>query len=269
VPLDSAGVLGAEGGAHDAGVHGVGRDRGGREPAGEFVGEQDVRELGLVVRPCTGVGAFALQVVELDAAHGMRVGGDGDHPGRGAVPQPVQEQVGEQERREMVECERALEPVGGDVPAVPVSADVIDQHIEPGEALEDRTGQSPDLDLGGQVRDEDVDVPLAGGTDLGGRVLGASSVPAGDRQVGAHCGQSQRGRPADATGAAGDQHGLAGHRPAAGRCCHGFILGPVAHGMPGAQTVMASLPRASPASRCRMASDTRSSGYVSSTLGVT
>ena len=127
--------------------------------------------------------------------------------------QPVQQQVGEQERREMVEGEGALEPVGGDVPGVPVAADVVDQHVEPGQALEYLGGQPAHLRLGGEVGDEHVDLPAAGCADLAGRGLGASAVPAGDRQVRAHRGQAERGRLADAAGGTGDQHGPTGHRP--------------------------------------------------------
>ncbi len=36
----------------------------------------------------------------------------------------------------MVEGERALEPVRGDVPGVPVAPDVVHQHVDPGKALE-------------------------------------------------------------------------------------------------------------------------------------
>jgi len=51
---------------------------------------------------------------------GLGVGGHGDHPRRGALLQSVEEQGGEQERRQMVEGEGALQPVGGDVAGVPV-----------------------------------------------------------------------------------------------------------------------------------------------------
>ena len=125
---------------------------------------------------------------------------------------PVEEQVGEQERREMVEGEGVLEPVGGDVPGVPVAADVVDQHIDPGEALEHLGSQPPHLRLGGEVRDEHVHVAAAGGADLASRVLGALAVPAGDREVRTHRRQAEGGRFADASAAAGDQHRLAGHR---------------------------------------------------------
>jgi len=46
-------------------VQGGGGDAGAFQPAGEFVGEYDVGELGLAVRPLPGVAAFALQVVDL------------------------------------------------------------------------------------------------------------------------------------------------------------------------------------------------------------
>ena len=44
-------------------------------------------------------------------------------------------------------------------------------------------------------------------------LFGAPAVPAGNGDVGAHRGQSQRGRPSDAGRGSGDQHGPAGHRP--------------------------------------------------------
>ena len=172
-----AGVLGSEGCAHHAGMQRVGGDAAGVQPPGQLVGEQDVGELGLVVGPRAGVGPFALQVVEVDPAQLVRVGGDRDHPGRGALLEPVEEQVGEQERREMVEREGALEPVSGDVPGVPVPADVVDQHIDPGKVLEHLAGQPPHLRLGGQVRDEHVHLPAAGRADLAGRVLGRARGP--------------------------------------------------------------------------------------------
>ena len=44
--LDTAGVLGAERGAHHAGVQRVGGDAGALQPPGQLVDEQDVGELG-------------------------------------------------------------------------------------------------------------------------------------------------------------------------------------------------------------------------------
>ena len=211
-----AGVLGSERRAHHAGMQRVGGDGAGRQPPGQLVGEQDVGELGLVVGPCAGVGPFALEVVEVDPPHGLRVGGDRDHAGRCALLQPVEQQVGEQERREVVEGEGVLEPVGRDVPGVPVAADVVDQHVDPGQALRAprRPAAAPPPGTTGPRRTR----PPARRRPRGsrGRGLGALAVPAGDRDVRAHRGQAQGGRPADAAGGAGDQHGPAGHRSGCG-----------------------------------------------------
>jgi len=76
-----------------------------------------------------------------------RVGRNRDHTGAGAPLQPIQEQVGQQEGCEVVERERALESVWGDVPAVPVTTNVVDQDVDAGEALEHLAGEAPDFRL--------------------------------------------------------------------------------------------------------------------------
>jgi hypothetical protein len=99
-------------------VHHVGSDdcliepRCGLQPAGQLVGEQDVGELGLVVGHGTGVVPLTLKVGEVDAPLSMRVGRNRDHSGRRAVRQPVEEQVGKEERRKVVKGEGAFEAVG-------------------------------------------------------------------------------------------------------------------------------------------------------------
>ena len=47
----------------------------------------------------------------------------------------------------MVQGEGALEPVRGDVTGIPVSPGVVDQHIDPGKALQHLAGQPPHLRL--------------------------------------------------------------------------------------------------------------------------
>jgi hypothetical protein len=67
------------------------------------------------------------------------------------------------------------ERVGAAVPAVP---NVVDQHIDPGKALEDLVGQPPHLRLGGQVGHEHLPRPAAGGgADLVRRALGGARGP--------------------------------------------------------------------------------------------
>jgi hypothetical protein len=153
----------------------------------------------------------------------------------------------------MVEGKGALQPVRGLVPGVPAPADVVDQHLDPGTALEDLVGQPPHLRLGGEVGHEHLHRSAAGGAELASRALGALVVPAAGRQVRTHPGQAKGGRPADAAAAPGDQHGLAGHGPAAAQS-HVYAPWSAPH------TVMTTLPRVWPASRARMASGTSRSG---------
>ena len=80
----------------------------------------------------------------------------------------------------MVECEGALQPVRSEVAGVPVATDIVDQHVDPRQALEDLADQTPHLRLRGQVRDEHVHAPAAGRADLPGRGLGVPAVSADD-----------------------------------------------------------------------------------------
>jgi hypothetical protein len=73
-----------------------------------------------------GVVPLALQIIEVQPALGVGAGGDGDDPGGRAGGKPVQQQAGQQERREVVEREGVLEAIGGDVPAAPEPAGVVD-----------------------------------------------------------------------------------------------------------------------------------------------
>jgi hypothetical protein len=61
------------------------------------------------------------------------------------VLHPFEEQVGEQERGEVVEREGALVAVLGDVAGVPEAPDIVDQHIDLGQALQDLLGQAAQL----------------------------------------------------------------------------------------------------------------------------
>jgi hypothetical protein len=189
------------------------RDPGAAQPTGQFVGEQHVGQLGLVVGLLPRPGPFTLEVGEVDPAQPLRVGGHRDNPGGGAGHESVDEQVGEQERCEVVERERVLEPVGGDVPRVPEAPDVVDQDVQAGKGGEDVGGEPAHLRLGRHVRDEDLHGWSVVRLDLGGGVLGPAAVPAGDRDPCAQGGESGRGRLADAACAPGDQDGSVCHLP--------------------------------------------------------
>ena len=101
--------------------------------------------------------AGPLQVVEVDPAHRLCARGDSDDPCGCAGLEPIKQQVGEQERGEVVEGERALQTVGGQVSVCPEPADVVDQHVEPWVSVENADGEPTDLGLRGHVGGERVD----------------------------------------------------------------------------------------------------------------
>jgi hypothetical protein len=153
-----------------------------------------------------------LEVVKVDAPLRVSVGGDRDHARRGALLEPLDEQLGEQERGQMVQGEGVLETVYRDPSGVPVAADVVDQDIHPGQSVLDLLSQAPYLGLSGQVRDEGHHLATVGGTDLACGGVRASEVAAGDGDAGTHDGQPVGGCLADAAGGTGHEDGAAGQR---------------------------------------------------------
>ena len=130
--------------------HGGG-DAGAVQPARQFIGELDVGQFGLAVDLRPGVAVLALQAPKLIfpvAWAPEDAGGHGHDPGRGAGGEPVQEQPGEQERGQVVDRERALQSVGGDLAGGPEPAHVVDQHTQPGVGRQHLSGQSAHLGLG-------------------------------------------------------------------------------------------------------------------------
>ena len=183
----------------------IGGDRAGWDPAGQLVGEQDVGQLGLAVGPCRGIRPLPL---------GLGVGGDGDHPRRGALLQSVEEQVGEQERRQMVEGEGALQPAGGDVAGVPVPPALLASTSIRGR----RWRTSPASRRTSNWADTSAANTSTGPPPAALSSPAASSVLSGSRpqiaRSAPHPGQAQGGRPADTGTGAGDQQGPVGHRSA-------------------------------------------------------
>jgi hypothetical protein len=136
-------VFGAEAGAYHAGVQHGGGDASAVQAAGQFVAEHDVGQLRLAVGTLPGVVPLALQVIEVDAAHGL-----------GAAH----------------------------------------------------------LGLGGHVGGKAVHGGVARcGADIGCGSPRAGRITAGDADPGAQRGEPDGGGLADATGASGDEDGLAGH----------------------------------------------------------
>ncbi len=112
----------------------------------------------------------------------------------------------------MVQCKCVLEAVGGDVPRIPVPADVVDQHVDPRKLLEYLCSKPPHLRLRREVGNEHVHLLTTSCANLASRAHGTLRVTPGDRQVRAHGRETKSGRLADPAGGSGDQHCRAGHR---------------------------------------------------------
>ncbi len=108
----------------------VGRHPRAVEPSSQLVGEQDQRQLGLVVRPHPVVILFGHQVVKVDRRFAVVIASDIDHPRRRAGLEHVQQQVGEQERRQVVDREDGLNAVYGHRSFAQSDASVVDQHVQ-------------------------------------------------------------------------------------------------------------------------------------------
>lgn len=101
-------------------VEAVAGDAGALQPVGQLPGEQHVAQLavavGLEVVPGGLTGRHVpagSQQREVDVAKAVQERGHGDHPAGRALPQSLQEQVGEQEVTQVVHAERHSEAVLG------------------------------------------------------------------------------------------------------------------------------------------------------------
>jgi len=110
------------------------------------------------------------------------VGSDRDHARRRTLFQPVQEQISKEKRREVIEGERVLQPINGDMAGVPLATDVLTSTSILGRRYSissvsrrtstERTGPP-----------EHVDVPAAHCADLPSGFLHTRGIAAGDREV--------------------------------------------------------------------------------------
>jgi hypothetical protein len=149
-----------------------------RQPTGELIGEHHVGQLRLAVGAVSGVPPLAHQVAEVNLSLAVRPGRHGDDPCRCASDKPIPQQARQQVRREVVEGECVLQPVGGHVAMCPEPADVVEQHIQARVRGEDLGRQPPDLGLRRHVGDEDVHRSAARRSDdRGGGRIGPGSRP--------------------------------------------------------------------------------------------
>ena len=80
---------------HEPRVEAVRRYPGLIEPSRQFSREQDVGQLGFAVAAKAPIGALGVEIVEWDVCFLMRLGCRGDDAGRGALLQPVEEELAE------------------------------------------------------------------------------------------------------------------------------------------------------------------------------
>ncbi len=137
---------------------------GGVQAPVEFVAEDGVGELGLVVAVHGGVGAFAGGVVEGDSGPAVVEGGDGDHPRVPPLGEAVEQQRGEGEVAEVVGGELQFVAVGGEGTGRGHHARGVDQHVGAYAVVLQPSGERAD---GGEVAQ--VQVPyVQSGAGVGG-----------------------------------------------------------------------------------------------------
>ena len=196
-------------GVDHAGVQEVGADVARVQAARQLAGEQGVGELGVAIRLPAVETAFHLQVGEVDVPAAVHARTDVDDARGRAGAEPVEQQVGQQERRQVVDREGTLVAVGGGAAAAHRDAGVVDQHVEPGTRAQDPFGQCAHFGQRRKVGGHRRHLPVAGGVcDLTRRNAGARLVAPVHDHGAAPLGQRQGGGAPDAVGAPGYQNRL-------------------------------------------------------------
>ena len=146
------------------------------EPACQGAGEQDVAQLGAPVGLERGPVLLADHRGGVEAGAAMRLRRDGDDARGGRGAQPVEQQIGQQERRQMVDRDGQLVAVLGQLRAGRDQPGIVDQHVEPLVPCQHRFGQLPHLGEAGEIGQRRLDRP-------------------GRRRVRRRCGGPVRGAP--------------------------------------------------------------------------
>ena len=142
-----------ETGGHDAGVDGEGSQPAIVRASMQFVGEQDVGQLGRAVGPNSAPVVLEVEVVQrhrFDALVDARA--DVDDSGIVRLKQLRQQQRGEQDVREVIRLHHRLVAVIGERSVIEREPSVVDQDIEPFGAFQQFVGGSSDGGKRGQVQ---------------------------------------------------------------------------------------------------------------------
>src|SRR5439155_7105234 len=103
-----AAIVLPEAGGDGARVEAVGGHARAVEAPGQLVGEEDVGELGGGVDAHRAVAPRVAEIVEIDPTEAVRVRGDVHDAGGGRAAQPLEQQVGQEEVRQVVHGEDGL-----------------------------------------------------------------------------------------------------------------------------------------------------------------
>ena len=174
---------------------------GSPEAPRERTGEEDVGELRARVGGPGGPAPLPVQVRDVDVPAAVCIRGGGHDARRGRRLQPVEQQVRQQERGEVVDRHRELEPIGRDRTSSGDEPGVVDENVDPLVALEERRGDAAYLGERREVCHEWL------GTDLPGDRSGAPLVAADGNDRGAAFRELDRGRAPDPRARAGDHDG--------------------------------------------------------------
>ncbi len=167
-------------------MHAVDCDTGAGQTPCELVRVHEQRELGLRVRAPDIVAPAQLQIVQSDATRRMRIGADVDHTRGRAGFELVEQQVGEQERRQKVDRHGHLHAIDCFVSPEQNHPRVVDQHMQLRIARSARLGQLAHRRLLGEVGEQEVNRGVAaGGLDVLPHHLSLGLVARDDHDGGA------------------------------------------------------------------------------------
>ena len=108
----------------------IGGDQVGIQPAGQLTCEQGVGELRVAIGVPSVKASAHLQVVEVYVSTGVGTRTHVNDPCGGTVLEQTEQQVGEEERGQVINAERAFEPIFGEGPAVGCDSGVVDEHVK-------------------------------------------------------------------------------------------------------------------------------------------
>ena len=131
------------------------------EPPCQGAREEHVGKLGIRIRAQPRPPSLQLEVVEVEHPAPVRVRAGDDNPRRRGGPEPVEQQIREQERRQVVDRERSLVAVLGQLATMRVGAGVVDQHVDAVVAVEQLLREPADLGQRREVRPQRLNRPPA------------------------------------------------------------------------------------------------------------